>query len=40
MVGNGVNVERVEEEPTEEVVREKRTDEAKDGGPEVRVVVE
>ena len=35
-----MNVKRMEEQPTEEVVREKRTDEAEDGGPEVRVVVE
>ena len=41
MGGNGVNVERMEEEPTEDVVREKRMEEAEDdGGPEVRVVVE
>ena len=40
MAGNGVNVDRVEEEPTQEVVREKRTDEAEDGGSKVRVVVE
>ena len=39
MGGNVGNVERVEEEPTEEVEREKRTDEAEDGGPEVRIVV-
>ena len=40
MGSNEVNVERVEEKPREEVVREKRTDEVEDGRPEVRVVVE
>ena len=40
MGSNEVNGERVEEKPREEVVREKRTDEVEDGGPEVRVVVE
>ena len=37
---NEVNVERVAENPREEVVREKRADAVEDGGPEVRVVVE
>ena len=40
MGSNEVNVERVEEKPREEVVREKRADEVEDGGPGVRVVVE
>ena len=37
---NEMNVEWVEENPREELVREKRTDEVEGGGPEVRVVVE